>query len=561
MSPGASSPQPRAAKAATSNDAGVRSNGFSRSEAAEAATTNEAGARSNGFSRIPNLVITGFMGTGKTAVGRRVADLLARPFVDMDAEIEARAGKPVPRIFADEGEPAFRRLESVLCRELAARQGLVIATGGGALVDAENRAVMMAAGTVVCLTATEDEIVHRVRAAGPSGRPLLDVADPAAEVRRLLAARRGAYAAIPWHVETTGRAIEEIAAEVATLARGTTLRVRHPTGSYPVHVGPGLLARLGQALRAVTGGTAEGSRVAVVSNPIVEPLYGLQARASLAAAGFRPVACTLPDGEQQKTLATVAALYEQLLDGGLDRGDTVLSLGGGVTGAEAGFAAATYLRGVRFVQVPTTLLAMVDAGVGAKTGVDLPRGKNLVGAFKQPALVLADPEVLATLPPAEVRAGMAEVLKHAIIGDADLFARLERPPADPGRPLSAPQLARAIAVKVAVVEADPYEAGQRAVLNLGHTVGHALERLSGYGLRHGEAVAIGTVAAARLAAALGRTDGDGPALIGRIEAALAAWGLPLRCPPSPAGPTKSAGGTPNAGSCPGPLAGSRSSTA
>jgi len=508
MSPGASETRPRVAEAATTN-----------------------------------LVITGFMGTGKTAVGRQVAHLLDRPFVDMDAEIEARAGKPIPAIFTDEGEAAFRRLESALCRELAARQGLVIATGGGALVDPENRAAMMAAGTVVCLTAAPDEVLRRVRQAGPAGRPLLDVADPAAEVRRLLAARREAYAAIPWHVDTNGRPIKEIAAEVAALAKVITLSVRHPAGAYPVHVGAGLLARLGQALRAISGGKGEGSRVAVVSNPVVEPLYGRQARASLAVAGFRPVACTVPDGEQHKTPATVAALYEQLLDGGLDRGDTVLSLGGGVTGDEAGFAAATYLRGVRFVQVPTTLLAMVDASVGAKTGVDLPQGKNLVGAFKQPALVLVDPAVVATLPVEEVRAGMAEVLKHAVIGDAGLFARLETPPADPGAPLSAALVARAIRVKVNVVEADPYEAGRRAVLNLGHTVGHALERLSGYDLRHGEAVAIGTVAAARLAAALARTDAaaveriamaEQTAVVGQIEAALAAWGLPLRCPPLPA---------------------------
>jgi shikimate kinase/3-dehydroquinate synthase len=174
---------------------------------------------------------------------------------------------------------------------------------------------------------------------------------------------------------------------------------------------------------------------------------------------------------------------------------------------------------------------MVDASVGGKTGVDLPQGKNLVGAFKQPAMVLADPDVLATLPAAEIRSGMAEVLKHAILADAALFAQVERP-ADTGPSfLSVAQLVRAIQVKIDIVEDDPHEAGRRMVLNLGHTVGHALERLSGYGQRHGEAVAVGLVAAARLAGVLGRAEA---ALAERIASALAAWELPVRCAPYPA---------------------------
>jgi shikimate kinase/3-dehydroquinate synthase len=486
--------------------------------------------RCNGFSRPdpPNLVITGFMGAGKTAVGREVARCLGWPFVDMDAEIEARTGKSIPCLFAEEGEVAFRRLETALCHELAGQRGLVIATGGGTLVDPANRAAMMANGTVVCLAAELDEVLCRLRQGAPAERPLLEVPDPQAEARRLLEARRGAYAALPWQVDTTGRRLEQVAAEVVTLAGVHTRIVRHPAGTYPLHVGAGLLPQLGSALRAVIGDSASGSRVAVVSNPIIEPLYGEQVRVALAGAGFRPVACSVPDGEQHKTLATVAALYEQFLAGGLDRGDTVLSLGGGVIGDVAGFAAATFLRGVRFVQVPTTLLAMVDASVGGKTGVDLAQGKNLVGAFKQPALVLVDPAVLATLPPSERRSGMAEALKHAVISDPALFAQLERPPGDHALPLTVTQLACAIGVKIDIVEEDPYEAGRRAVLNLGHTIGHALERLSGYGQCHGEAVAIGLVGAVRMAVALGLAEA---AVAERITSALAAWELPVRCPP------------------------------
>jgi 3-dehydroquinate synthase len=303
-------------------------------------------------------------------------------------------------------------------------------------------------------------------------------------------------------------------------------------GEYPIYVGSGMLARVGGALREA--GAPAGGRVAVVSNPVVAPLYGVRVELALREAGFQPFACTVPDGEQHKTLDSVARLYEQFLAGGLDRSDTVLSLGGGVTGDVAGFAAASFMRGVRFAQVPTTLLAMVDSSVGGKTGVDLPQGKNLVGAFKQPILVLIDPAVLQTLPIEEIRSGMAEVIKHGVIADPELFAQLAESanlhtcPGRQCRGICKSQIARALRVKIAVVEQDPFEQGRRAVLNLGHTVGHALEKLSGFELRHGEAVSIGMVAAAHIAAQLGLAD---PALAGRIAQTLNAWGLPTRCPP------------------------------
>jgi len=481
----------------------------------------------SGDDEMTNIVITGFMGTGKTAVGQEVARRLGRPFVDVDAEIEARAGRPIPRVFAEDGEAAFRRMEAALCAELSARQGLVIATGGGALVDPANRARMMESGTVVCLTCAPDEILRRV-SSNPD-RPLLDVADPHAEIVRLLEVRREAYAAIPWQIDTTGLSIEEVAGRVVPLADITTLPVHYPGGEYPIHIGDGLLAHVGGALRAT--GASAGGRIAVVSNPVVVPLYGAQVEDSLRSAGFRSFACTIPDGEQHKTLATVAALYDRFLAGGLDRNGTVLSLGGGVTGDVAGFAAATFMRGVRFVQVPTTLLAMVDASVGGKTGVDLPQGKNLVGAFKQPALVVVDPTVLATVPTEEVRSGMAEVIKHTVIGDPSLFAELERRGGDWETRRQGDWvawIARSLLVKIGVVEEDPYERGRRAVLNLGHTVGHALERLSDFSMRHGEAVSIGMVTAARIATEPGWADSS---LADRIETLLSAWDLPVRYPP------------------------------
>ncbi len=475
-----------------------------------------------------NIVVTGFIGTGKTTVGHEVARRLDRSFVDMDAEIEVRAGKSIPRIFAEDGEAAFRQMEAALCQELSAQQELVIATGGGTLVDPANRALMKNS-TIVCLTCKVGEILHRVNASSNSDRPLLNVADPRAEIERLLQIRHGTYAAISWQIDTTHFSVEEVAERVIEIANVITLLAHHPDGQYEIHIGNGLLAQVGGVLRAA--GAPESSRVAVVSNPVVATLYDAQVETALRVAGFQPFACSIPDGEPHKTLATVAMLYEQFLAGGLDRSGTVLSLGGGVTGDVAGFAAATFMRGVRFVQVPTTLLAMVDASVGGKTGVDLCQGKNLVGAFKQPALVVIDPTVLVTLPAEEIRLGLAEVIKHGVIGAPDLFAKLE---AKAGRLSSWREkegvgwIARSLRVKIRIVEEDPFEQDCRAVLNLGHTVGHALEKLSGFALRHGEAVSIGMTVAARIAVEQGLAD---PSLADRIEAVLLAWGLPVRCPP------------------------------
>lgn len=288
------------------------------------------------------------------------------------------------------------------------------------------------------------------------------------------------------------------------------LTVAHPGGQYNVYVGEGLLGRL-RELAGMDG------RIALITDSNVGPLY---------AQAIPDAACviTMPDGEQNKTLATVNGMYEQLLAAGMDRGSTIVALGGGVVGDVAGFVAATYMRGVNFVQCPTSLLAMVDASVGGKTGVDLPQGKNLVGAFKQPTAVLADIATLQTLPPEELSAGMAEVIKHGLIGDMDLFERLES-----GKSFGDLQslVTRAIRVKQIVVQEDPFEHGRRATLNLGHTFGHAIEQVSQYRIRHGAGVALGLVAAANLSARLGYCSPD---LQGRIETALRHAGLPDRIP-------------------------------
>ena len=297
------------------------------------------------------------------------------------------------------------------------------------------------------------------------------------------------------------------------------LSVQAPDGAYDVLVGRGLLAGLGE--RLVERGLA--GPVALVTDESVAPLHAPIAQSSLKRAGLAHTLVVLPAGETAKTLDTVRLAYDAFLAAGLGRDATVVALGGGVIGDLVGFAAATYLRGVAFVQAPTTLLSMVDASVGGKVGVDLPQGKNLVGAFKTPRLVLADLAALDTLPQAEVTAGLAEVVKAGIIDDPALLAHLET---DGPEPL-AWTVTRAIAVKQRVVEADPYESGRRVVLNLGHTFGHALESVSGFRLRHGECVAVGMVAAAHLAARLGYVDAT---LEERIRAVLVKLGLPTNAP-------------------------------
>ena len=301
----------------------------------------------------------------------------------------------------------------------------------------------------------------------------------------------------------------------------TTIPVKTPTGEYPIHIYDGVLTDAGAKLREL----GFAGKCAIVTNPTVGQYYAEQLTESLTDAGFSPVLCEIPDGEQYKTLATVAGLYDRFLAAGLERGNPVLSLGGGVTGDIAGFAAASYLRGVPFVQIPTSLLAMVDASVGGKTGVDLPQGKNLVGAFKQPEMVLIDPLVLETLPGAEFRSGLAEVVKHGIIADETLLEKLRAGDFSLGW-----MIAAAVRVKVSVVEEDPFESGRRAVLNLGHTFGHAFEKLSDFRLRHGEGVAMGIVCAARLAQSLGHCT---PETTARITDTLAFLDLPTEPPAHP----------------------------
>lgn len=309
----------------------------------------------------------------------------------------------------------------------------------------------------------------------------------------------------------------------------SVIPVQLPQNSYNVAIAPDSLKTLGSQLQALK----LGKKVLLVSNPAIFEHYGEPAIESLKAAGFDVALCILPAGEAYKTPATLQTIYDAALDHRIERSSTFIALGGGVIGDMTGFAAATWLRGVNVVQVPTSLLAMVDAAIGGKTGVNHPRGKNLIGAFHQPRLVLIDPNVLKTLPTREFCAAIAEVIKYGIIWDAELFSKLEQAPvldqfAGLDTALVHEILSRSCQAKAHVVSKDEKEAGLRAILNYGHTIGHAVESLTGYTVvNHGEAVAIGMVAAGQIAVELGLWDAKS---CNRQTALIQKAGLPTQIP-------------------------------
>lgn len=474
-----------------------------------------------------SIVLVGLMGAGKTSIGRRLAARLGLRFHDADSEIELAAGCTVPELFDRFGEPAFRDGERRVIARLLAGEPIVLATGGGAFMDAATRAAVRRAGVSVWLRAPLPVLVRRV--AGRSNRPLLRHGDPAAMLASLIAKRHPFYAEADLIVDCGEESPDFTTATVhAALAAWTPPRrvAVRLGGGYEVVIGAGLLERAGALLAPVL----PQKRCVVVADATVGPLHLDALMAGLAATEFAVRVITVPSGETTKSLAGYSALTEALLGEWVERRTAVIALGGGVTGDLAGFAAATVMRGLPFVQVPTTLLAQVDSSVGGKTGINMPGGKNLLGAFHQPRMVIADTATLSTLPPRELRAGYAEIAKAGLIGDADFFAWCETHGASVvagDRAAQAEAIARACAFKARIVGDDEREerpSNGRALLNLGHTFGHALEAELGYGtVLHGEAVAIGLCQAFALSERLGLADTEDRA---RVMAHIAAIGLP-----------------------------------
>lgn len=472
----------------------------------------------------PRLVVTGFMGTGKSTAGRVAANKLGLPFVDLDDRASARSGRPVGSMIDEDGEEAFRHLERTLLSEAAALSSTVVATGGGAPMHETEFGALAWDSEVAVLTAELEELAKRL--ANGDDRPLLRP-DPATRIPQLLRERREAYADAGEPLDTTGHTVEETGARLADRYLRISSReelaiidVEAP-GHGPVVLGTGALGRIASKISIAI---PRARTAALITDPAAKEAADIVAGA-IEESGVDVARIEMPGGEEAKSLAVLGHALTSLREHGIEPTDVVVAIGGGTVLDAAGFSAATYARGIPLVNVPTTLLAMVDAGLGGKVAIDHAGAKNLVGTFHPPRLVLADPAVLASLPERELRTGFAEVVKAGILASPLLLDVLETE--DPTERLEW-IVEQAVRIKAGYVAADPRDTGVRRSLNLGHTFAHAIESASDYAVSHGEAVASGLLAAARLGRQHGITD---PSLEERTGSILARLGLPTGPPP------------------------------
>ena len=493
---------------------------------------------------VERVVLIGPTGSGKSSVGRLLAMLLHWQFADLDEEIARISGMSVPEIFAHEGERGFRAREREALEALARRRRIVIATGAGVVERRENRPLLRQESRVVALLAAPETIWNRLLAHAVSPaeigrlRPLLAGSDPLRRLRTLYTRRASHYAEADETLVVESLAPEEAAARIAAGLAGRgqlpgdgaetacwLTRTLHGP-DYEIVVGWNAITTLAERLRELR----LPQRLHVITDDTVGELYEPPLMTALQDVGFAPLVCRVPSGEASKSAAQLGAVYDWLASRRAERNEAILALGGGVVGDLAGYAAATWLRGVPLIQLPTSLLAQVDASIGGKVAINHPQGKNLIGAFYPPRLVLSDPALLMTLPERQYIEGLAEAVKHGVALDAAYFTELERAAGDLLRRDPA-ALTRAIAgsaaIKAAVVQEDEREGerDRRILLNYGHTIGHALEAVTGYGTwLHGEAVAAGMNVAARIGASLGITPAE---VVTRQEKLLAYLGLPI----------------------------------
>lgn len=494
-------------------------------------------------SKKQNLILTGFSFTGKSVVAKDVAKRLGRSLIDSDHRIADIAGKSIPDIFAEDGEEHFRRLEREVLEKACKQKGVVIAIGGGAIVDPRNRELLSGSGVIICLEAEPQTIYERLLASDQGGdavpRPLLAVDDPMRRIIELKASRQACYATADWAVYTDELTQEEVVDEVirgfervceqrsdASYSGDIPFVVTTPTQSYSAFVGWGILDDLGRRMRqAGLSGCAN-----IISDDNVFPHYGARAASSLVQAGFAVESFSVPPGETTKALDTAVQIYDWLVARRTERIHTIVALGGGMVGDLAGFVAATFLRGLPLVHVPTSLIAMADSAIGGKVAVNHPSAKNLIGAFYQPDLVLADVGTLQTLPERELVSGWGEVIKHGLILDRGFVEFLEGNveeliALEPKAIVKA--LRHSAWLKAGVVSEDDRERERRMVLNYGHTIAHGLEAATGYQrFLHGEAVAIGMTGAARLSQRLGLIPNE---VVERQRKLIEMFGLPTAC--------------------------------
>ena len=476
------------------------------------------------------VVLVGMMGAGKTTVGRRLAQVCRLPFVDADAEIERAAGCTIPEIFSRHGEAYFRAGERRVIERLIKGPPCILATGGGAWMDAQTRRLVRKHAVSIWLRAPVHVLLRRVQ--GRGGRPLLAQGSPEEVMTRLVGVRYPVYAEadiiIDCGDETVEQGVQRVRETLAEYQHPQKVPVALTQHSYDVLVGPDLISRAG----AWVAPYLRQKRVVVITDDTVAALHLPRLLLSFQETGIQADVISVAGGEESKSLRCYGDVMTRLLSLGIERGTTIVALGGGVVGDLAGFVAATALRGIPFIQIPTTLLAQVDSSVGGKTGINSPSGKNLIGAFHQPIIVLADNSALATLPRRQRIAGYAEIVKSGLIADPDLFAWCEtngRSVLDGDPAALAEAVRRACTFKAAVVAADEREQAKlngRALLNLGHTFGHALEAELGYDgrLLHGEGVSIGLHLAMALSVQLGYAPVED---LSRLDAHLRSLGMPV----------------------------------
>jgi len=470
-----------------------------------------------------NIALIGFSATGKSTVARKVAEGLNWDFVDTDDEVVRLSGKAIPEVFEQDGEDKFRQLEHEALRQACRKEKVVIATGGGAIIEPGNQELLLETSVIVCLEARAETIYQRLLqdtlySSNPVVRPLLAGDNPLERIRQLKVSRQPYYAIADWTVHTDNLTLAEVSQEVIRgwryanyhrkdggrfVEADLACKVETAAGHYPVFVGWGLLGKLGEKMRqAGLSGT-----VTIISDEVVFSIYGAQVKRALETDGFVVNCCLVPPGEATKNIDQAVKIYDFLIEHHVERNDVIVALGGGMVGDLAGFVAATFLRGLPWLQVPTSLMAMADASIGGKVAIDHPRGKNLIGAFYQPHLVLVDIQTLTTLPQRELVSGWSEVIKYGLILDAEFFRLLEVNAEDLIRlapDITAEVIARSASIKAQVVAEDERETGKRIILNYGHTIAHGLETATKYErFLHGEAVAIGMMGAAKLSCRLG----------------------------------------------------------
>ena len=481
--------------------------------------------------------LVGNMGSGKTTVGRLVAQRLQLPFYDLDRQIEQATGQTIANLFAQQGEQAFRELECKMLTQTIFVPRSVIATGGGVVLNERNRRLMRHRGWVIYLRASPETLWQRLQ--HTTDRPLLRTKSPYETLQAIAQQREPLYKEADWVIDTDALCPEEVADAIVRAFNPTpdapliiSVLPSQPH-EYPVQVAPGSATSALQAILL----RIQPTRVAMLTHPKLRG-YADPLHAGFTQNGVPAHLITLPSGERIKSLRVAERLYAQLLEVGCDRGSLLVIIGGGVLGDLGGFVAATYMRGIPYVQIPTTLLAQVDSSVGGKVAVDLPQGKNLVGAFHQPRTTLVDPETLRTLPLRHWRNGFAEMLKYGAALQVGLWRRLqtmiEAELITPRRVRKDPDywtlpIARCISLKAQIVSEDERDlSGRRALLNFGHTVGHAIEAALGYrGWLHGEAIAAGMVAEAEIGRTLGVTP---PEVADELRETIAQAGLPTQLP-------------------------------